>query len=207
MMSIPTLPFYQKYVKRRNEEKRKRQLRVYLRDSLQILEGWMQAGNSIERAMLQTESELRLLLGNQNEIVLVYHRMNMGISVNRSAEEMWSEFAMESELYEAETFSHLFALVRRRGGRLSEVSAHVVNQITASIMTEEEIQTMLQGKKTEMRIMYVIPIFVLLYMSLFGADMIQVMYETWTGRIIMTGCLGVYLGVWLLGETLLDVKV
>lgn len=207
LLSIPTLPLYERYVKKGNEEKKKRQLRVHFRDSLQILEGWLQAGSSIERGMLKTESELQLLLGKQNEMVLAYHRMNMGISVNRSAEEMWAEFAMESGLYEAETFSHLFGLVRRRGGRLSEVSAHVVKQISTSIMTEEEIQTMLQGKKTEMRIMYVVPIFILLYMSLFGSDMIQVMYETWKGRMIMTACLGVYLGVWLLGEKLLEVKV
>ncbi|MGN0298171.1 MAG: type II secretion system F family protein [Lachnospiraceae bacterium] len=207
LLGMAGFPIYWNYAKKKREEKRKRQLRVELRDALQILEGWIQAGSSIERAMIYTEKELRTLFREDCEIVEAFHMMNGGISINRSAEEVWCEFAQNSNLEEAEIFSHIFGLVRRRGGKLSEISTHVIHQITTSIATEEEIQTMIQGKKLEMRVMCVVPIFILLYMSLFGADMIQVMYTTWIGKIIMTICLCVYVSAWILGERMVNVKV
>lgn len=207
VLAFPTFPFFYRYARLQDKKKKNRKKRIQLRDSLQILEGCLQAGSSIEKAMAQTERELCLLYGDKNEMAGYFQKMNVGISINRSAEEMWREFAKESELEEVETFSKIFDLVRRRGGALSQVSTHVVNQITMSIQTEEEILTMIQGKKTEMQIMNLIPIFILLYMSFFGSDMIAVMYEEWIGRIIMTFCLGIYIGAWLLGMHLVDISV
>lgn len=200
VLSVFMFPLYADYVRKKERKKAKRQMKLYLRDTLQILEGWLQAGSSIERAMFQTEEELRLLLGGENQMVNAMMQMNRKIALNQTAETAWYDFARESGLEEAENFAHIFSMVKRRGGKISEVSLHIVNQISTEIAVEEEIQTMIQGKKTEMQIMYVIPIGVLLYLSWFEMDMIAVMYQTWMGRLIMTGCMAVYVGAWVLGD-------
>lgn len=200
---VPTFPLYVSHVKKREGKKTQRQLRIQFRDMLQILEGWLQAGSSIERAMMQTEEELRLLLGKENEMVNVLTQMNRKITLNQTAEAVWRDFARESRLEEAENFAYIFGMVRRRGGKISEVSVHIVNQISMEIAVEEEIQTMIQGKKTEMQVMYIIPIGILLYLSWFNMEMVAVMYQTWIGRLIMTGCMVVYVGAWVLGDNML----
>ena len=55
-------------------------------------------------------------------------------------------------------------------------------------------------KKMELAIMKVMPFGILLYINMGNRGYFDSLYHNLTGAVIMTGCLGIYLGAYLLGE-------
>ena len=62
------------------------------------------------------------------------------------------------------------------------------------------MQILLGGKKMEFTVMKVMPFGILLYIEVGNRGYFDSLYHNLAGTAIMTGCLGVYLGAYLLGE-------
>ena len=79
--------------------------------------------------------------------------------------------------------------------------------IGEKIDTEREIQTMLAAKKLEFEIMSVIPFIMILYMKMTFGEFLSVLYGTWTGCIVMSICLVLYLGAYRFGRRILQIEI
>lgn len=55
----------------------------------------------------------------------------------------------------------------------------------------------------ELGIMKIMPFGILLYIDMGNPGYFDSLYHNLTGAVIMTGCLGVYLGAYLLGERIM----
>ena len=66
-----------------------------------------------------------------------------------------------------------------------------------------ERQILLGGKKMELTIMKAMPFGILLYIDIGNRGYFDSLYHNLTGIAVMTGCLGVYLGAYLLGERIM----
>ena len=62
-----------------------------------------------------------------------------------------------------------------------------------------EIKGILGAKRSEFVFMCVIPLGIIVYMRIFSAEFMSVLYTTWLGAICMTGCLGLYIVAVALG--------
>lgn len=66
---------------------------------------------------------------------------------------------------------------------------------------------MLAAKKLEFEIMSVIPFIMILYMKMTFGEFLSVLYGTWTGCIVMSICLVLYLGAYRFGWRLLQIEI
>lgn len=82
-----------------------------------------------------------------------------------------------------------------------------MQSITEKIEVKREIGVLIAAKKFEQKIMNVIPIFMILYISLSSEGFLDVMYESLLGRVIMTICLTAYVFSFYLGKKIIEIEV
>ena len=157
----------------------------------------------MENALIRSERELIAVHGADCDMAKEWRRMVEGLRLNRTVEEVFLDFAKRACIGEIRDFAEIFGIVKRTNGQLGDVISAVTAQLSEQFRAEEQITSSLAAKRLELRIMDVIPLFILLYIRLVSPDLLNVMYETFAGRIVMTACLGVYLFAIFLAEKIL----
>ena len=71
----------------------------------------------------------------------------------------------------------------------------------------EAIQTEISGKKMEQKLMNLMPLFILLYVSFSFEGYLDGMYHNTLGILVMTACLAAYAGAYLLSEKIMAISV
>lgn len=202
-VTIPIfLYFYFHRIGRNVYEKRLRQLRGQFGETIEMLSAALLTGHAIEPAIEEVCRQLGELEGEEAFMVKALRTMVRQIGVGATAEEVWRRFASDNELEEAEEFSRAFSMAKRSGASIPDMMRKVSEQLSLKIQTESQIETMIAGKRLEQSIMNLMPAGILMYVSLTSPDLLTVMYTTTTGRIVMTICLAVYIGAYLLASRL-----
>lgn len=182
-------------------------LEQQFKEAIRILAGSLSAGYSVENAIVTGCGELEQLYGPEGMIVREFVLMREQMNMNRSAEQVMQDFANRSSLEEAERFSQIFQIAKRSGGQLTAVICHTVSIMEDRSQVKEEIRTMSASVQFEQKVMRVIPFLMILYIDMTSPGFFRVMYETVLGRMIMTGCLAVYLLSWYLSHKILDIRI
>ncbi len=198
------LPLFLKYyVKRRKRlfvQERQCRFRSDFKDFAQILSSLLLAGYSLENAMKKAYLQLSRNERGCDELLEMLSCMLREIKMGENVEQVWLHFCRELPIEEIRDFGQIFSLSKRSGASLPDVLQRVVKQLDVKIQTEEQIETLIAGKKMEQKIMNLMPAGILVYICATSADMMRVMYTTLIGRLIMSVCLLVYIGAFLLSE-------
>lgn len=151
--------------------------------------------------------ELELLYGKQGMITREFGLLCAGVRMNRPVEQLLMDLGERSGLEDADNFAQVFASARRSGGELVEIINYTAGIIRDKVQVQEEIHTMTASKVFEQKIMSGIPFLIVLYIDLSSPGFFHVMYSTWMGRVVMSLCLGLYVGAMVLAEQILDIEV
>lgn len=195
---------FRKRQKRNCRQKRLRILREDFREVVAMLSSFLRAGYSAENAMEKACRQLMQRLGKEGDMAGILSRMLREIHMGESAEEVWLHFAREAPLEEIQDFGQIFSLSKRSGVSLPEVLQRVEAQLAQKLQTEAQIDTLIAGKRMEQRVMNLMPAGILVYICVTSGDMMQIMYTTITGRVVMTVCLAVYAGAFCLADRMLS---
>ncbi len=163
----------------------------------------LQAGYSVENAFMECRQDMALMYGEDALICGELNYIKRGLKINIALEELLEDLAARSCCEEIAQFAQIFALVKRNGGNMAEVIRSSAYQIGRQIELKQEIQILLGGKKMELMIMKAMPFGILLYIDIGNRGYFDSLYHNLAGAAIMTGCLGVYLGAYLLGELIM----
>lgn len=198
---------YLRSYKKTQIKKTKERLLYEFKDAMQALSAALLAGYSMENAWRDVERELRRLHGEQSLMFAEVRQMNAAIAVNEPIESVFAEFAGRSGCEEIESFAEVFAFAKRSGGDFVKIIRVAVQKLTGKIEVEQEIATVLAGKKLEGKIMNGMPLFILAYMTLCAGDFLDVLYGSVLGGVIMSIVLIGYMAALYLSERILDIRV
>ena len=187
--------------------RRKEELRLQFKEAIQIVASALAAGYSVENAFIASVRDLEEQYGKEGMITREFSYLASQLKMNRTVEALLSSFAKRSGLDEVENFSVIFTVSKRSRGELASVVHHVVHVISDRIQVREEILTMTAEKQFEQRIMNLMPYLIVLYVDLSSPGFFSQMYETAVGRVVMTGCLVVYLLAWRVSGKILQIEV
>ena len=172
---------------------KEQEFRRQFRDSIQTMAGALKAGYSVENAIRETNRDLIGMYDANTRIRKEYGQMN--------------EFAAEVKQEDVTNFITVYAAAKVSGGDSIAIIRDAARTIGEKIDTEREIQTMLAAKKLEFEIMSVIPFIMILYMKMTFGEFLSVLYGTWTGCIVMSICLVLYLGAYRFGRRILQIEI
>ena len=188
-------------------KKRQQLLLLQFREALSVLSSFLSAGYSSENALQSSLPELIHLFGEDALIVREYRLVLKGIEMNRPVEELFADFGRRSGLDDIMNFAEIYIAARRSGGELVRIVSHASDVIRDKLSVKEEILTVNASRRYEQKIMNLLPFFIILYMNFTSPDFFFVLYTTLAGRLVMTGCLAVYVLAVLLAERILQIEV
>ncbi len=187
-------------IRKRKIEKGKEELAVQFRECILAVATSLQAGYSVENAFLECRLDMALMFGEEASICHELKLIRRGLDINIPLEELLADMARRSGCEEIAQFAQIFSLAKRNGGNMAEIIKNSASQIGRQIELRQEILMLLGGKKMELTIMKIMPFGILLYIDMGNPGYFESLYHNIVGVSVMSGCLGLYLGAYLLGE-------
>ena len=192
------------------KEKLKRKEREFTRqflDALQSVSASLNVGYSLENSLLEAAKEMRIMYREQDRILKEWNYMIRQMKMNIGVEEILEEFSERVDQEDVRNFVTVTVTVKKSGGNMAKVIRQTISQIQEKEELNQEIETVISAKKMEFLVMAVIPFGMIAYMMLSFPEFMEVLYQGLPGRIVMTGCLVLYLAAFGIGFRMIQIEV
>lgn len=207
IIMLPIIVPYFKILQKRLCKKQQQKLKTEFKECCMSLAAQMSAGYSIENSIREAYEEMRELYGENSFICRELKIITEKLKNNISIEEAMAQLAIRSSNQDIRLFSEVLTISKRSGGDLIGIVKSAALNISEKAEVEREIKSMISEKQLEQGIMSIIPLMMILYVKISSPEMIEVMYQTVAGRIIMSCCLIIYIFAFLLGMKITDIEV
>lgn len=141
-------------------KKRNALLSVQFRDMLESISTSLGGGKNTVQAFSDARTDMVTQYGVQADIVKELNIIVAGLESNVTAEILLQDFAKRSHNENIQSFADVFQVANRMGGNVRQIVYETKNVINDKIIVEQEIQTLISGKKNELNIMMVLPLIV-----------------------------------------------
>jgi tight adherence protein B len=199
-------PVFLIFVKKYLLEQRKWKMTLEFKEMIRIIAVNLQAGSSAENAFRSAYREIRYMFGEKSFMTKECEFIVRGLENNLVLENLVASFGERSCIEEIRDFSEVFSVAKRSGGNLKEIIADTTDVIDTKIEMKREFRTLISSKRFEHRLMCIIPFVIIGYIGATSPGYFDMLYGNMRGIVIMTICLLVYLGAFLWGEKIADIK-
>jgi tight adherence protein B len=206
VMILPSY-FYIKIIKKILAKRRLQVLTLQFKELCLSLSAQLVAGYSLENSLIEVYRELSQIYGENSYICVEVKNMIFKLKINIVIEECFADFATRSNIEDIRLFAEVVGIAKKSGGDMIEIVRNTANSICRKIEVEREINIIINGKKYEQSIMNIVPLILVLYMGITSPDMMETMYTTVMGRIVMTVCLVVYILAFYIGTKIVSIEV
>lgn len=198
-LGMVLLPFFlvvsvrkeQKQQKHRTQERQHRQFAEWLG----FLKEALQVGYSLEQAIIEARKSLLTTYDEKDSFLQAIAGMQRKMRLGISVEQAFFELAGECQCEEIEDFSEVLYIAKRTGGAVNRVIADTERIIHEKQETMRHINSVLQSRSYETRIMKYMPFAMLAYLQLFMPGFLAPLYGNATGICIMSVSLLIYGGL------------
>ncbi len=167
------------------------------------MSGSLKGGSSVENAFLESREDMKRLFGNDSMIGRELEVIRSGLLIHISLEEMLKDLGERSGDEDILQFSEIFRIARKSGGNIAEMLQATARQISDRIDAGLEAAAVLGARQTEQNIMRAMPLGILLYIECCTPGYFDSMYHNLQGVLIMTGCMGIYLAAFVVGDVIM----
>ena len=203
----PVLFLFLKEKKRELAKKRRQELSGQFKDMVLALAANQKAGYSIENAVREAYRDMEMLYGEEGMICVEIRYIIAGLENNVVLEKLIYSLGMRSGLPDILQFADIFAIAKRSGGNMTDILTKTAVMIEQKTDTDKEIQLMLGARKTEQKIMNLVPFLIIFYVGGTSRGFFDVLYHNVIGIVIMTVCLGFYGAAYLLSRRIVEIEV
>lgn len=207
LLFLPVGICYPLFMRERLKVKRQEELQIQFKDAILAVSGCLNAGYSVENAFSEALKETDRLYGKESmmsrEIRLLIHKTRL----NRTVEDVLMDFAIRSGLEDVKSFADVFLAAKSSGGEMMKIISRTTDIISEKVRIKQDILTATAGRRMEQKIMNAVPFVIVFYMEVSSPGFFNVLYTTAAGRVIMTGCLLIYLGAIVWGQKILEIEV
>ncbi len=189
--------------KKRTEAEVREEMKREFLSAAGFLRDYLKSGYSAENAIGAAGKELLGLYGQKSRIFSGWQRMTEQIRLNQTAEEVFLDFSERSQIPEIMDFAQVFAMEKRNGGQLCEVIGSAAEILSEQFSAREQILTTTAARRAEQKIMDLMPLGILCYVRIASPELLEVLYSSTAGRLVMTGCLILYGTAYILARAIL----
>ena len=162
-VGVLIIPFW---LKLKGDEKKAMQqakIAAEFKEYMMLIVTGLQAGYSLERAIRQSEEELKKIFPKDSVIGPHIHIMNQKIGMNVQLERAFDEFARSLKLEEAVSLAEIISFAKRSGGDYGKHIRDTALKIEDNLSIRQEIETITTEKRLELKVMCVMPMAILAY--------------------------------------------
>ncbi|ASS37896.1 type II secretion system F family protein [Mogibacterium pumilum] len=188
--------------------RRKRALAEQFKDFLFILSTSIGAGRGMRDAIGEAIPGIVGIYGENallsKELKNMHKRMSIG---NEEDVTVLNDFAKRSGSEDVVDFTIIYSTCKTTGASLVDALNKAASVIIDKMTIENEIRAMANRKKNESIILFVMPFVVILFLNLFSPEYIAPLYESYSGRIIMTLVVAADLFIYSVMQKITDVDI
>lgn len=175
-------------LKKRKLQKRQLQLRMEFKEALYHLIAALQAGRSLELSFTAAleDMDAGILPYMFREWQTVVDNLAIGLSVEESLE----NFGNRSGIEEICSFARTVEICKRTEGDVARVMENTIHLLQDRMDIQMELKVLLAKKKTEQKILSIMPFCVIGLLLLMSPDYLIPLYHSFQGQCIMTVCVG-----------------
>ena len=204
---IPVGILYYRMKKKECVRKKQQVFLLEFKEMIQSLAAGLNTGYSVENAVRETQKELMMVYPKEEVISKELAVMTRKLRLSMSMEQVFDEFARRVDMEDVRNFSVVFTAAKKSGGDMIAIIRNTVDQISGKIEVKREIETLLAAKKYEYKVMSIIPYAIIAYMRLSFPEFMSYLYGNILGIGVMSVCLGIYAGAYVLGAKMVDIEV
>lgn len=194
-------------IRMRQKKEQKEKNRYHLeqfKECIISVETSLRAGYAVENAFVESIRDMKMMFGESSRIVEELVFIQKGLRNNETLESLLLAVAKGSVNGEVAEFAEVFSIAKRNSGNVSGVIDIYREIISQRLESEQEILTLLASKRMEQRIMNVMPFTMVLYLDFANPGYFDVLFHNFTGVILMSACLIVYLTAFLWSEKIFN---
>ena len=192
--------------KKKYEEKLKRKHLLEFKNMINAMQASLEAGNSLERALISAGSDMQQLYGNKSLIVSEIKKIEKKLKLNIPLEKALYEMAERIDLSEIYDFVEIISTIKKSGGNAVRIIRNTVEKMTDEIELQAELEVMVAAKRFEQQIMVYMPSFIILFLRITNDGFLNPLYAGPLGIAIMSVILLINVGADYLGRRIVDIK-
>ena len=204
---LPYVYFYIKEQKNKYMILRKQRLSIGFRDGIRCILAALEAGYSLENAMGEAITDLKLMYNDETEIIKEFLHIQRQVKNNVTIEEAMEQFALRSGIEDIESFAEVLLTAKRTGGDIVKVIRTTSNAISDKLEVKREIITMITAKQFEVTILKVIPFGIILYLWLGSPGFLDPLYHNLFGIVFMTIILVLYIFINKVANNITNIEI
>ena len=190
LLSFMVYPILKKSYLRYLEAQRIRTLQNQFRDLLYSFSASFAAGRQMAEALMEARKTLGEMYPENSPIVVELTIMTGQIKEAKETEEkVLVEFAARCRIPDITTFVDVYVTCRTTGGNMERAILRTVKVLLEKMEIQEEIRVMTSQKKLEGKIITSLPFLILILLRVSSPSYLAVLYESFMGRLMMTGSL------------------
>ncbi len=204
---LPGLPVFFKKYKCILMRKRKKKLAEEFAETLCSVSVNLKAGYSVENAFLEAYKDLKLFYGEKSLMAAEILRIRKGLAINITLEDLISDLGKRSNIEDILMFSDVCKCAKRNGGNIMGVMTDTADRVKEKICIDKQIELIASEKIFELRIMEIVPFFILAYLNITSPGYFDCLYSGISGRVFMSVCLLIYVAAVIIGEKVMRINV
>ena len=185
--------------------KKKDMAKEQFKELLMLVSTGQKAGYSAENAFLSSYPDMKLLYGEDSSICKMLRILKTGRENNVDFSTLWRQMGDWTDIPEIQEFAAVYEISGKYSGNMAGVMEKTAGIIVKKM--ETEIEVLLSARKLEQKIMNAMPFLIMLYVNLTSPGYFDKLYHSLAGTAVMTLCLGVYLGAYILSRKIAFVKL
>ncbi len=206
LMQSLLVPYYRNY-RKEYYQKRLWKVNQEFKEFLLSLSTALNAGYSVENALVESREGLGHLLGERADMMREIDYMIAQLQLNMTVEEIFLKLEERLPIEDVHNFVDVFTTAKRTGGDIIRIIQSTSTCIRDKVEVKREIQTLVTAKKFEGNIMCLAPMGIILYLQLGSPGYLNPLYHNMFGIFVMTVLLGVYGLAYYLTNRIMTIEV
>ncbi len=187
-------------------DRKRAEFRQQFKELLMLSSTLQRAGYSVENSILKSHKDIRYMFGRESPVCRLVREVSSSVANRGSAGEVFVRIGRQCGMEEIEDFGSVYEIAYQKSGNMSVIMDKAAESIIERTEVENEIYVSISKSRFEMKIMNMMPFFIMAYISLTGRGYFDVMYHNLPGIIVMSVCLIVYIFSYVWGVRIVTVK-
>lgn len=187
--------------------KKKDETREQFKELMLLVSTGQKAGYSAENAFLSSYKDMQHLYGEDSNICKMLRILKTGRENNVDFSALWHQMGSQSDIPEIQEFASVYEIASKSSGNMAVVMEKTAGIIVRKLETEKEIEVLLSARKLEQKIMNSMPFLIMLYINITSPGYFDKLYHSFAGAAVMTLCLTIYLGAYVLSRKIAFVEL
>lgn len=187
------------------KNRRLKALKMQFRDFLDSLSNSLAGGMNVNAALQNSYNDIVQQYSENALMALEIKEMLVGVENNIPIEVSLKNFGERSGIEDVENFAAVFEVAYRTGGNINDIVRRTTDVISEKMIINEEIRTKLSSNASQMKIMNVIPIFLVLMMRFSSRDF-DLAFSSPVGVVSITIGVFFFVASYKMGQKIMNIK-